>query len=139
MTNKIFVLVDGKDKIKAFTDGGAAFDEFINNDDIVSLKRVDCISLEHNTGNAQVSGGSGDVWPEVEWNNAPHWANYHAIDADGTGRWYSHHPTRITTINHITHDSWAWVNDYSVSLCAYDDVYNMQGVTKNTSLTVRPH
>jgi hypothetical protein len=29
---------------------------------------------------------------EIDWGNAPDWANYHAFDANGNGYWYEEKP-----------------------------------------------
>ncbi len=32
---------------------------------------------------------------EIDWSNAPKWANYHAFDEDGDGFWFKEKPKSI--------------------------------------------
>lgn len=62
----------------------------------------------------------------IDWSQAPAWAQYHAFDKDGTGRWHRRKPVYLASV-------WGCMNWHKMS-----DTKMPAGMNWKKSLVERP-
>lgn len=65
---------------------------------------------------------------DVDWNEAPEWANYHAVDADGEAWWYENEPRLLMS---------CWSEVWCGEI-AKKGITNLEGINWQQTLTKRP-
>ena len=70
---------------------------------------------------------------QIDWGNAPKWANWWAMDADGKTYWYEHKPY----IDYTCNCRWAYSFDNGC-IDIDSNPYNLSGIDWRQTLTLRP-
>lgn len=85
--------MDFTDKLKFIDDVLARVEDWVHGQDgaDITLARSYCLEIMTHDRDGT------PIWnPKmVDWESAPEWANWHAVDGDGFGHWYECKPVKI--------------------------------------------